>query len=164
MIESREEEEKAKKREFNIGREELQESLKEVLEYERDFPEVMETVKRAVGELTATGVGAALNPGVLRVLNPSMSLKAFDEYELLSSPPATRHNVYKALEGDTWFAVKEYTVSDVREMMKSLNEAALLQDLRHPHITDLTAIFFDTDYTEKMYLQMPFYANGQLDS
>jgi len=60
------------------------------------------------------------------------------------------------------FVVKEFTMTPTM-LGVCYREATLLRRMRHPHIVELTAIFEDPS-TNALYLQMPFYAHGQLDT
>eukprot|EP00961_Rhodomonas_salina_P159068 2141912-Rhodomonas_salina.2 len=123
-----------------------------MLELEPDFPEV------------ATGLRFCVPTSLLHLWDPARSLSSFDEQLLLSSGAASRHVVYKVRAGAAWFAVKEYLL-DQAELPRALNEASLLHRLRHPALVELVGIFIDDmQDTAKVYLQMPFYEHGPLDS
>jgi hypothetical protein len=159
-----EEEEANWRRGFKTARAALEEDLSALLRQEQEFPEVLATMNEAVGALMEGGSAVRLSREVMVVLDLSMSLAAFEERQVLSSLAASRHVVHKVRDGERWFALKEYVVADARELATSLREAALLRRLKHPAVAELSAVLLDNrDDMPKLYLQMPLYANGQLD-
>ncbi len=80
----------------------LQEDLRVLLMHEREYPEVMATVNKAMATLMeGKGVSLSLSRPVMEVLDLSVSLAVFDELEVLSTLSASRHVVYKAREGQS---------------------------------------------------------------
>lgn len=155
--------EAAKRKGLKEARAALQEDFSVLLMHEREFPEVLVTLNQAVAALML-GAGVTLTRDVLHVLDPTMSLAGFDECHVLSTLAASRHVVFKVRAGEEWFALKEYAVTDAREMSRSLREAALLWRLKHPAIAEIKTVFFEhSQQSTKMYIQMPLYVNGQLD-
>jgi len=89
------------------------------------------------------------------------TLGHFDNRELL--PGASKHRLYRVMEGNKAFAVKEYAVVGGRDGLRvCLHEAALLTRARHPHIAEMVAIFADPE-EHGFFIQMPFYEQGSLD-
>lgn len=91
---------------------------------------------------------------------PERTLNVFSQQELL--PVSSRNRVYRVSMGDRVFAIKEFAVTPAA-LGGCYREAAILQRMRHPHIVELIAIFEDST-NSALYLQFPFYENGQLDA
>jgi len=92
---------------------------------------------------------------------PERTLDMFSSRELM--PVGSQHRVYRVVdELGQAFVVKEFTMTPAM-LGVCYREASLLRRMRHPHIVELTAIFEDPS-THALYLQMPFYAQGQLDT
>lgn len=101
----------AAKVQFKAARALLQAALSAVQAREREFPEVIGAVQRAVG-LLEEGIGQGLTRGVAGMREPAaVSLAASEEQHLLSLPPSSRHIVRKVREGADCFAVKEFSMS-----------------------------------------------------
>jgi len=114
-----------------------------------DFPEVAARLKQD------------LPSDLLALWVPERTLDVFSSQELL--PISSQRRVYRVVdELGQAFVVKEYTITPVM-LGVCYREATLLRRMRHPHIVELTAIFEDPS-TGALYLQMPFYAQGQLDA
>jgi hypothetical protein len=96
---------------------------------------------------------------------PNWTLQTFESLALISSPSldgkVSRNCIYKGTIGQEIFAVKEYKL-DVRSLRTCMQEATLLKRAQHPHIAEISGLFWDASATS-LCLMMPYYVHGQLD-
>ena len=105
-------------------------------------------------------VGYGLPPELGGLWRPAHAHESFDEKEPV--PSASNHKVWRVRNGDEWFALKEYTISEPGRLQTCLKEATLVCQQRHPAIVEMTALFQNVDGTS-FYMQMPWYEHGSLD-
>ena len=86
-----------------------------------------------------------------------MQTNTYDDNEV-----QRRHR--RVRQGDTWYAIKQYTLNDSADLRTCLKEAAIAQRLRHHAIVEITALFQGSGTEANMfYMQMPWYEYGSLD-
>lgn len=103
----------------------------------------------------------SLPPDLVPLWCMGRTLGHFDARELL--PCASKHRLYRVVEGDKSYAVKEFAVVGGQDGLRvCLHEAALLSRARHPHIVEMVALFADPE-EHGFFIQMPFYEQGSLD-
>ena len=96
----------------------------------------------------------------MSIFHPTRSLHGYYENVERLEHVSSRRPVYKATLRGRDVALKEYPVGTGAPLKTCYTEAALLRRLRHPTIVELEAIFL---HDGRLYLQMPFYANGTLN-
>ena len=109
------------------------------------------------------GLSGALRKAGLVVDNFNFELSA-TVIKVLAATPEARHNVYgvKLADGSE-AALKEFNLAGKGRTLQTLQrEAGLLHRLRHPNITELTAVLINSDGT-KVHLQLPLYRGGTLE-
>ena len=105
-------------------------------------------------------VGYGLPPELGGLWRPAHPLESFDEQQLVQT--VSNHRILRVRNGDEWFAVKEYAISEAGKLQTCLKEATVVYQQRHPAIVEITALFQDTGGTT-FYMQMPWYEHGSLD-
>jgi hypothetical protein len=124
-----------------------------IREIQQHFPEVILFV----------GKGLPSELGLL--WRPSRSLGSFDEKHEVARGE-TRHKIFRVRDGETWFAIKEYDVSQASDLRTCFKEAAIVYQHRHLNIVEIKALFLgigNTSDTNTFYMQMPWYKHGSVD-
>jgi hypothetical protein len=146
---------RATKRSENICRRLAQERARLYSLANSHFPELL-----AEGSEWASSVGVASGDLALDVRSiglyaDHMSMQDFTSCDLLSSGGIRgRRRVYKAVDGQgqSW-ALKEFDLTNKREMRHFFRQTALLTSLKHPNIAHVSAVFREGRHN--FFIQMP---------
>ena len=87
------------------------------------------------------------------------SLDAYDAVEAF--PQTSRNRVFVATKGEEAVVLKQF---ETDALTVCLQEAAFLHRLQHPNIVRMNALFVDLYRLPCLYVEMPFYEGGTLDS
>ncbi|KAK3237719.1 hypothetical protein CYMTET_52226, partial [Cymbomonas tetramitiformis] len=144
----------------------LQEIRWQLVEHERHFPEVMR-------HLTVSLAQKGLPPDLAALWHPERRLSDFATNDQLPPSITSRHKVYRVTESgrlNDVYVVKEFEIraTEHDEALRSLwRRVHMLQRMQHRGIVPVVAVFKarEVDPVGRKFhaIQMPFYAQGQLD-
>ena len=100
---------------------------------------------------------------LLPIWRPDLTIEAFEAREAVST--GANHTVYKARMDGKMYALKEFRLASDEGLQKLLREAAMLRKMRHPAIVEIVSVFEDAKKEGmRMFLQMPFFEHGTLNT